>query len=123
MTANDDAMAVVRAYYRAWTTKNFDAAARLLSPDLRVEVPINEYPTGESFAKAVATFGALVKDVALLAEFGGVDEAILLYDMDVEKVGALRVAEHFVVKAGRITHIRQVHDTAAVRAAGFAQGR
>jgi hypothetical protein len=46
---------------------------------------------------------------------------MLLYDMDVEKLGAMRVAEHFTVQNGRITRIRQIHDTAAVRAAGFAQ--
>jgi hypothetical protein len=32
----------------------------------------------------------------------------------------LRVAEHFTVAQGKITRIRQVHDTAALRTAGFA---
>jgi hypothetical protein len=35
-------------------------------------------------------------------------------------VGTLRVAEHFTVEGGKITRIRQIHDTAAVGAAGLA---
>jgi hypothetical protein len=48
------------------------------------------------------------------------DEAMLLYDLEVEPLGTLRVAEHFTVGGGKITRIRQIHDTAAVRAAGLA---
>jgi hypothetical protein len=122
MKTMDDALSTVRAYHHAWTTKNFEAAAGLFASDLKVEVPINEYPTAESFAKALAGFGALVRRVELLAELAQGDEAMLLYDMDVERLGTLRVAEHFTVKRGRITRIRQIHDTASVRAAGFAHG-
>jgi hypothetical protein len=45
---------------------------------------------------------------------------MLLYDLDAEPLGTLRIAEHFTVAGGKITRIRQVHDTAAVRAAGLA---
>jgi hypothetical protein len=34
-------------------------------------------------------------------------------------IGVLRVAEHFTVANGRIRLLRQIHDTAALRAAGF----
>ena len=44
---------------------------------------------------------------------------MLLYDMDVAGLGTLRVAEHFTVRDGKIARIRQVHDTAALRTAGF----
>lgn len=118
----DDTLSVVRAYYHGWTTKQFAAAIRLLANDLEVEVPVNEYPTTESFADALSSFGSLVKGVKLLAEFAKDDEAVLLYDMDVDRIGAMRVAEHFTVDQGRITRIRQIHDTTAVRAAGFVRG-
>ncbi len=39
-------------YHRGWSSKAFDDAVRLLSPDLKVETPINEYAT-ESFVNAV----------------------------------------------------------------------
>ncbi len=116
----EDTLSVVRAYHRGWTSKNFDEAVRLLAPDLKVEVPINEYPTTESFAEALVGFGGLVTSVELLSELGEGNEAMLLYDMDVDGLGKMRVAEHFTVDEGQITRIRQIHDTAALRAAGFA---
>jgi hypothetical protein len=48
---------------------------------------------------------------------------MLLYDIDIKGLGKIRIAEHLTVAEGRITRIRQVHDTAALRAAGFAQSR
>lgn len=113
---------LVKSYYRAWTTKDFTTAGDLLAPTLVVEVPINAYPTADSFREALASFGSLVRSVQLLAEFATDTEAMLLYDMDVEGLGTLRVAEHFTVGAGRITRIRQIHDTHAIRAAGFVRG-
>jgi len=116
----DAPLAVARAYHEGWTGRDFDRAAALLADDLQVEVPINEYPTPASFAAAVTAFGAMTRHVELLAELGGADEAMLLYDMEVEGLGTMRVAEHFTVRDGRIVRVRQVHDTAALRAAGFA---
>ncbi|MBA3807430.1 MAG: hypothetical protein H0X28_03405 [Solirubrobacterales bacterium] len=46
---------------------------------------------------------------------------MLLYDMDVDGLGEMRVAEHFTVAGDQITRIRQIHDTALLRAAGFGQ--
>jgi hypothetical protein len=121
MKTTDEAGGVARAYHRAWTSKDFDTAIRLLAPSLKVEVPINDYPTMQAFAEALVGFASMVRSVDLLAEFAQGAEAMLLYDMDVARLGKLRVAEHFTVARGKITRIRQVHDTAAIRAAGFAQ--
>ncbi len=112
-------MALVRAYFRAWTNRDFDAAIGRLADDLEVEVPINAYPTKASFAEALTAFGGMINGVVLLAELANRDEAMLLYDMDVAQLGPLRVAEHFTVADGAITRIRQIHDTAALRAVGF----
>lgn len=122
MGTTDATLSVVRAYHNAWTSKNFDEAVRLLAADLQVEVPINNYPTKESFAKALTSFGGLVKKVVVLAEFAKENEAMLLYDMEVDQLGSMRIAEHFTVAGRSITRLRQIHDTAAIRAAGFAGG-
>jgi hypothetical protein len=117
-----NALATVREYHRGWTSKQFDESIARLALDLNVEVPINEYPTRESFARALVTFGAAVGRVVMVAEFARGNEAMLLYDMEVAGLGNLRVAEYFTVVDGKITRIRQIHDTAAVRAAGLPQG-
>jgi hypothetical protein len=116
-----DAGAIAKAYHRGWTSKHFDQSIELLAPDLKVEVPVNDYPTRESFAEALTNFGRIVERVDLLAELAAGNEAMLLYDMDVQGLGTLRVAEHFTVRGGKIARLRQIHDTAAVRAAGFAR--
>jgi hypothetical protein len=115
-------LAVVRRYHDGWTSKNYRQATDLLAPTLRVEVPVNDYPTADSFAQALRGFGELVSSVDLLAEMSAGDEAMLLYDLQVKRLGALRVVEHFTVADGKIVRLRQVHDTAAVRAAGMAAG-
>lgn len=116
----EDTAGIIRAYYDAWTGKDFSRATSLLADSLVVEVPVNDYPTTESFAVALRNFGSLVTRVELLAAMNSGNEAMLLYDLVVQRLGRLRVAEHFTVRHGKITRIRQIHDTAAVRAAGLA---
>ena len=121
-TSSDrDARSVANAYHRGWTRKRFEESIDLLAPDLEVEVPINNYPTKASFAEALTMFGQMVDRVDLLAELGEGQEAMLLYDLHAKGLGTMRVAEHFTVRAGKIARLRQVHDTAAVRAAGLAR--
>src|ERR1700740_1090106 len=117
---NQDTAEIVRQYHDAWTGRDFSTAAALLADTLAVEVPVNDYPTSESFAVALKTFGSMVTGVDLLAAMSSGPEAMLLYDLDVERLGRLRGGEHFTVGHGRITRIRQIHDTAPVRAAGLA---
>jgi uncharacterized protein YndB with AHSA1/START domain len=113
-------LSIVRRYHDGWTSKNYEQAIELLSPALEVEVPVNDYPTAESFADALRGFGDQVESVQLLSEMSKHDEAMLLYDMQVDGIGGLRVAEHFTVAGNKITRVRQIHDTVAVRAAGLA---
>jgi ketosteroid isomerase-like protein len=115
-----DTTGIVRAYHDAWTRKDYARARALLAGTLAVEVPVNDYPTAESFAAALENFGSMVSSAELLAAMSDGNEAILLYDLQAGPVGTLRVAEHFTVEDGKITRIRQIHDTAAVRAAGLA---
>jgi ketosteroid isomerase-like protein len=115
----DDAVTVARRYHDAWTTGDYPRASALLADHLIVEVPINRYPTKDSFADALAGFGSLVRHVELLAATGAGNEAMLLYDIEADRLGAMRVAEHFTVNDAKITRLRQIHDTAVVRAAGL----
>ena len=119
MNANDTAE-IVRAYHDAWTRQDYARARALLAETLTVEVPVNDYPTAGAFAAALENFGSMVSNVELLAAMSDGNEAMLLYDLEAGPVGTMRVAEHFTVDGGKITRIRQIHDTAAVRAAGLA---
>jgi uncharacterized protein YndB with AHSA1/START domain len=113
--ATTDVLTVVNAYHRAWTTREFDRSIALLSPSLHVEVPINHYPTKESFADALVSFGGQVASTEVLAEMEAGNEAMILYDMEVEGLGPIRIVEHFTVTDGKIVRLRQIHDTAPFR--------
>jgi hypothetical protein len=117
--AEAEPLDVVRRYHQAWTRKDFEEAGRCLAENLETEVPMNRYDGRDEFLTALSGFGRLVSSVDLLAEFGAEGEAMQLYDMVVEPVGTVRIAEHFTVDGGCITKIRHVHDTAELRAAGF----
>jgi ketosteroid isomerase-like protein len=112
------ALTVARAYHRAWSTQDLDGIGRYLAEDLHVEVPINSYSGKRDFLEAVRRTAQMTSSVKLLAEFGSGKEALLLYDMTLP-IGELRVAEHFTIAEGQIHRVRQIHDTAALRAAGF----
>ena len=115
-----DTAAIIRGYHDAWTSNDLARATALLADNLSVEVPVNDYPTAESFAAALTSFASMVTRVELLAMMSDGDEAMLLYDLEAGPVGTLRVAEHFTVADGKIVRIRQIHDTMPVRAAGLA---
>lgn len=114
--------AIALAYFDHWTAGRFDAAADLLAEKIRIETPINSYPHKADFAAALRGFGTLVIGVNLLIDLAEGDDVVQIYDMDVTGLGAIRVAEHFVVQSGLITRLQQIRDTAALRASGFDRG-
>jgi hypothetical protein len=115
------ALTVARIYHGAWTGEDFEGAGQCLADDLETDVPINTYRSKADWLQAVQGTRQVASSVCMLAEFGNQDEALLLYDMTLDPIGQLRIAEHFTVMAGRIVKIRHVHDTAALRATGFAR--
>ena len=113
----DDTAQIVGAYHDAWTRKDYARARALLAGTLAVEVPVTLMLFD---IMQLESFGSMVSSVELLAAMSDGNQAMLLYDLEAGPVGRLRVAEHFTVDGGKITRIRQIHDTAAVRAAGLA---
>jgi uncharacterized protein YndB with AHSA1/START domain len=118
-TSATRALQTARAYHDAWTSRDFARATGLLAGGLAVEVPMNDYPTLESFAEALRGFGSMVERTRLLSALGNDSEATLIYDMDVAGLGTIRIAEHFTVHEGKIERLRQIHDTTLIRQAGL----
>jgi hypothetical protein len=118
---NSPVQQIVADYHTAWVAGDAAKISGLLSPDVVVEVPVNAYPTREAFVAAVIAFSSMATRVTMLDSFANESTALQLYDMEVKGLGLLRVAEHFTVEGGAITRIRHIHDTHAVRLAGFVQ--
>lgn len=109
------ALATALAYHAAWTSGDFPQARALLADDVLTEVPLGSFGDADAFATAVTAFGNAARRVDVIARFGGEQEALLLYDIDLGDSPILRVAEHFTVLNGLITVVRHVHDTASLR--------
>jgi hypothetical protein len=97
-------------------TTRLEEAAGYLADELRIEVPINAYPTKASFVEALRFTRSMTTAVNVLSELGGDGEALILYDTSLP-FGVMRVAEHFGVSGDKIDRIRQIHDTHALRTA------
>lgn len=110
---------IAQTYFDHWTAGRFDDAADLLAEKIGIETPINTYPHKADFVAALRGFGTLVIGVNRLVDLAEGDDVVQIYDMDVTGLGVIRVAEHFVIQSGLITRLRQIHDTAALRASGF----
>ena len=114
-------LAIVQAYYRNWTSKNYDKAANLLDENIQFEMPINNYENKSVFMQAVKFTGDNATNLHLLTELGNDTEAILIYDFNFAPIGNMRIAEHFKTKNCKIVFIRHIHDTFQLRIAGFSK--
>lgn len=110
---------VARQYFESWTHHRFAEAAACLSDDVHFEMPINSYSSKDAFMNAVIFTAQNSSSVQLLSALGNDQEAVLIYDFVFAPVGHFRIAEHFLVKDGKITAIRHIHDTHPLRNAGM----
>lgn len=114
--ANEVTLEPVRRYHEASTTdKGVDAAAELLADSLKTDLPVNAFADEQEFVKAIRGFGAHVLSARILSACAGTDEAIMIYDLVLDSIGAVTVSEQFTVAEGAISFIRQVRDTATMR--------
>jgi hypothetical protein len=116
---NISALEFVLNYFHAWSTKNFEEAASLLSEQISFEMPINAYKSKEAFMQAVQLTASASSAINLISSFENTDEALLLYSFNLAPLGKITIAEHFKIEKGKINFIRHVHDTYPLRQTGF----
>jgi hypothetical protein len=116
----EDTAKVVRAFFDAWTSKDFPAAWPLIHDELVIESPLGNYQGSASWKPALTDLAGQVSAVTLLALMSERDEAMILYDLKIAGLdGLLRVFEYSTVVKGKIMHTQQVFDTVEVRKIGL----
>lgn len=110
---------LVRAFFDAWTSKDFSAAWPLIDDSIVVESPLARYEDSATFKSALTGLASQVSAVKLLAAMSSQDEAMMLYDLQIEGLGELRVFELSTVAEDKIKHVQQVYDSVEVRKAGM----
>lgn len=112
----DQALAVARAFLDAWTAQDFETAGRYLADDLVFDGPIAHYRSAQEFLEGSRPFAARLRPGwSEVVAFGGDTHALLLYDLLLVTGDTMRVADHYVVSAGRIQAEQILWDTGVRR--------
>lgn len=105
------------AYYRAWTSQDFDQAMTHIAEDIVCDAPAGRIEGTEAFRAFMGPFAQILTHSDLIAAFGDENTALLMYDTDTVPVKNAPGAECHTVQDGKITHIRIVFDRAPFEAA------
>ena len=104
------AVDVAKAYHRAWTTGDLEAAASYLADDIVCHTPAGTLSGSTAVRAFMAPFAATLTGSRLLAAHGNGNEALLMYDTASAAVPSAPGAELYRVRDGRITQIHILFD-------------
>jgi ketosteroid isomerase-like protein len=106
-----EARQIAAAYYTAWTAGDFDELMKWVSDDVVCETPSGLLAGARSFRKFWVDFATrMVKRVELIALFGDIDSAVILYSCDLACAVDQRMAELIRIRHGRISHSLMIYD-------------
>ncbi len=107
---------IVKCYFNAWTSGDFEAARYFLADRLDFQRSIDRFDNADDFFEALRAFRRMLKYACLLKEFYGPGGAMLLYDCVTDSpAGTIRTAESFRVREGKIFQILLVFDATRLR--------
>jgi len=118
MTENrSPALNTALAYYRAWTSQDFDRAMTYIDEDIVCDAPAGRTEGTEAFRAFMGPFAQILTDSKLIAAFGDDTTALLMYDANTVPVRSAPGAECHTVQDGKIASMRIVFDRAPFDAA------
>lgn len=111
------ALDIALAYYRAWTSHDFDRAMTYIAENIVCRAPAGRLDGAEAFRGFMGPFAQILTRSELIAAFGDDTTAVLMYDADTAPVQDAPGAECLTVADGKITHLRIVFDRLPFEAA------
>lgn len=109
-TERNLALQTALAYFRAWTSHDFEQALRYVADDIVCQAPAGPLVGVEAFRGFMEPFAQILTSSRLIAAFGDDETALLMYDADTAPVKDAPGAECHTVRDGKITHIRIIFD-------------
>lgn len=106
----DAGLRVALAYYRSWTSGDFEQAMNYISPDIRCQAPADPVVGAEAFRAFMEPFARTLVTSRLLAAFGEGDTALLMYDTETVQVAEAPGTEWHTVSDGKIHTMRIIFD-------------
>ena len=104
------ALQTALAYFRAWTSHDFEQAMRYVADDIVCQAPAGQLAGAEAFRGFMGPFADILTSSRLIAAFGDDDTALLMYDAVTVPVRDAPGAECHTVRNGKITHMRIIFD-------------
>ncbi len=105
------------AYYRAWTSKDFELAMTYIAEGIVCQAPAGRLEGAEAFRAFMGPFAQILTHSQLIAAFGDDRTAVLMYDADTVPVNDAPGAECLTVTDGKISHLRIIFDRTPFTAA------
>jgi ketosteroid isomerase-like protein len=106
----DAGLHVALAYYRSWTSGDFDQAMTYISPDIHCQTPAGPVVGATAFRGFMEPFARTLRSSRLLEAFGEGDTALLMYDTETDQVAEAPGAEWHAVSDGKILRMRIIFD-------------
>lgn len=104
------ALETAMAYYRAWTSQDFDLAMTYVADDVVCQAPAGRLDGAQSFREFMGPFAQIVTRSELIAAFGDEHVAVLMYDTSTVPVPDAPGAERLTVVNGKISNVRIIFD-------------
>ncbi|NEA36657.1 nuclear transport factor 2 family protein [Streptomyces sp. SID13031] len=101
---------VALAYYRAWTTHDFDLAMTYIADDIVCHAPAGRIEGAEAFRGFMEPFSRILTSSELIGSYGDEKAALLMYATGTRPVASAPGAEFHTIHDGKITQLRIIFD-------------
>ncbi|MBZ9720487.1 nuclear transport factor 2 family protein [Mesorhizobium sp. AD1-1] len=107
---NGKALAIAQAYFEAMANKDAGNIVSISAEDVACISPVGELQGVQAFRGFQEGFAKMIKKLTLLAAFGDDEHAVIVYDAETYSVPNAIVAEHIIVKHGKIASTTVIYD-------------
>jgi ketosteroid isomerase-like protein len=112
MESTSPALDVALAYHEAWTSHDLDKAMSYIADDIVCDAPAGRLQGAAAYREFMGPFMQMLTGSKLIAAFGDLQTALVMYDTETTLVKSAPGAECVTVSDGRITYSRFVFDRA-----------
>ncbi|HEY9753868.1 MAG TPA: nuclear transport factor 2 family protein [Oculatellaceae cyanobacterium] len=107
---SNEAVKIARAFFEAMANKDIDGVMDLIAREIGCESPNGHVEGAVAYRELHACFAPMIEKLTLESIFGDDREALLVYRADTTTVKNAYVADHLIVKNGKIVSDRVIYD-------------
>lgn len=121
MADDNGALIIAQSYFHAMAAKDVDAMLALAAEDIVCVSPLGDLTDAAGFRRFSEGFARMIETLTLVAAFGEGQNAVIVYRADTLPVRHAYVAEHLVIRDGKIASTRVIYDATPFAAYAAAQ--